>query len=256
MGGLDDWIAGLGDGGSVLIVLVVAFLLGLRHATDPDHLTAVATLIVADERHGSARARRLGLAWGAGHATTLFAFGLPVALWGAALPDTVHRAAEMAVGVIIVVLAVRLLARWRQGAFHTHPHRHGAAVHAHPHVHEQRHLDPHPHAHEHSHAADLGRTPLTAYGIGLVHGVGGSAGVGVLLLASIPSRAQATVALVVFAAFTAVSMAIASSGFGFALTRGPVSRRFVAVAPVLGAVSLAFGAWYTLGALEAIPYPL
>ena len=144
--------------------------------------------------------------------------------------------------------------RWRRGRFHAHSHRHGELEHRHLHPHQPSPGHAHPHPHEPE--SRLGRWPLQAYGIGLVHGVGGSAGVGVLLLASIPSRAEATVALVVFAAFTAVSMAIASSGFGFALTRGPVSRRFVAVAPALGAISLAFGAWYTLGALEAIPYPL
>ena len=85
MGGLDDALAGLG-GGSVALALLVAVLLGLRHATDPDHLTAVATLIVSDARDGPRRARRLGLAWGLGHALTLFAFGLPVVLVGDALP--------------------------------------------------------------------------------------------------------------------------------------------------------------------------
>ena len=82
--------------------------------------------------------------------------------------------------------------------------------------------------------------------------MGGSAGVGVLLLAAIPDHVEGVVALVVFAFFTAVSMAIASSSFGYALSRGPVLRRFVAVAPVLGVVSIAFGAWYALGALNAI----
>src|SRR5919206_5338245 len=125
MGGLDEALARLGDGGGIAVVLLVAVLLGLRHATDPDHLTAVSTLIVTDARHGPARARRLGLAWGAGHATTLFAFGMPIVLLGAYLPDVVQRAAEVAIGAIVAALALRLLLRWRRGAFHTHPHRHG-----------------------------------------------------------------------------------------------------------------------------------
>src|SRR4051812_25904363 len=113
MGHLDDLIAGIGAGGGLPVVLLVALLLGLRHATDPDHLTAVATLIVSDDRRGRARARTLGLAWGAGHATTLFAFGLPIVLFEAYLPDPLQRAAEAAVGLIVVALAVRLLVRWR-----------------------------------------------------------------------------------------------------------------------------------------------
>jgi hypothetical protein len=84
--------------------------------------------------------------------------------------------------------------------------------------------------------------------------MGGSAGVGVLLLAAIPDRAEATVALALFATFTAVSMALASSTFGYALTRPPVLRRFATLAPALGMLSLAFGVWYSLGATGAVPY--
>jgi cytochrome c biogenesis protein CcdA len=230
--------------GSVAVVLLVAVLLGLRHATDPDHLTAVSTLIVADRRHGTARARRLGLAWGAGHATTLFLFGLPIVVFGAYLPDPVQRAAEVAIGLIIAVLAARLLVRWRRGAFHTHPHRHGDVVHAHPHVHERGLAEPHPHVHTHHHAEDLGRTPLTAYGIGLVHGVGGSAGVGLVLLSGISSHVAGAAALLLFALATAVSMAFASAAFGFALARGPVG----ALAPMIGTCGVLFGAWYAVAA--------
>jgi len=84
--------------------------------------------------------------------------------------------------------------------------------------------------------------------------MGGSAGVGVLLLAAIPDHAEAIAALALFAIFTAVSMALASSTFGYALTRGPVLERFTTLAPALGAVSLVFGVWYSLGALDAVPY--
>ncbi len=249
MEALDDAIARLAEGGGFALVLLVALLLGLRHATDPDHLTAVSTLIVADAEHGAARARRLGLAWGAGHATTLVAFGLPIVLFGAYLPDPVQRGAEAAVGVVIVVLALRLLARWRRGDLHTHPHRHGAVWHAHPHVHEHGAARPHPEAHAHRHADALGRTPLAAYGIGLVHGVGGSAGVGLVLLGGISGQVRGAAALLVFAAATAVSMALVSSAVGLALARGPAARRVEAMAPVLAAFGLAFGAWYGLGAL-------
>ena len=251
MFGLDERIAELSAGGTTLMVVAVAVLLGLRHATDPDHLTAVSTLIASERDRGARRAASLGLAWGLGHATTLFALGLPIVLFNSYLPPAARRAAEVAVGLVIMALALRLLLRWRGGRFHAHPHRHGDLQH--------RHLHPHPgedHGHAHQPEARLGRTPLQAYGVGLIHGIGGSAGVGVLLLASIPGHAEAAVALVAFALFTAASMAMASSVFGLALSRGPLTRRLAAVAPVLGVASLLFGAWYALGALEAVPYPL
>jgi cytochrome c biogenesis protein CcdA len=224
--GLDDKIASLGTGETFMIVAAVAVLLGLRHASDPDHLTAVTTLIAGHGGHDHRKARSLGFIWGLGHATTLFAFGLPIVIAKSYLPEAVQQAAETAVGILIIGLALRLLLRWRDGAFRGGP------------------------GHAHAHA----RTPLQAYSIGLVHGMGGSAGVGVLLLAAIPDHAEAIAALALFAAFTAVSMALASSTFGYALTRPRVLRRFGTVAPALGALSLAFGVWYSLGALNAVPY--
>jgi ABC-type nickel/cobalt efflux system permease component RcnA len=249
--GIDSQIANLAHGGSALVLLAVAILLGLRHASDPDHLTAVSTLIASDRAGGLQRAARLGLAWGLGHATTLIAFGLPVVLLRSQLPEAVVRGAEVAVGVLIVGLAVRLLVRWRGGHFHTHVHRHGAVEHRHLHEH-------HSHAHDHAHqpAQQLGRSAFGAYGIGLVHGAGGSAGIGVLLIAGIPDQAQAVVSLVAFALATAVSMTILSSATGWALTRGPVVQRMLALAPALGVFSLTFGAWYLLGAAGAVSYPL
>ena len=252
--GLDDKIAALNSGDAFLIVIAIAILLGLRHATDPDHLTAVSTLVASEDDHGARQAGTLGLSWGLGHATTLFIFGLPIVLFDRYLPDLVQRAAEVAVGILIIGLAVRLLIRWKRGYFHSHDHQHADESHSHRHMHEGAHPAEDAPAHGHAHSPRPGRSPLQAYGIGLVHGMGGSAGVGLLLLAAIPDHVEGVIALVVFAFFTAVSMAIASSSFGYALSRGPVLRRFVAVAPLLGVVSLAFGVWYALGALDAVPY--
>jgi hypothetical protein len=135
-------------------------------------------------------------------------------------------------------------------------HAHGEIEHAHPHVHEKAPAQPHPHAHAHSHAPLLGRSPLAAFGIGLIHGAGGSAGVGVLLVAAVPGTGAATAALAVLAVGTALSMTAVSAAFGHALTRGGLPRRFELAAPVLGCFSLLFGLWYGLAALDALPYVL
>jgi ABC-type nickel/cobalt efflux system permease component RcnA len=242
--GLDHLITGLGDGGAPLpVVLAVALLLGLWHATDPDHLVAVSTLVAIERDRPLRRAALLGLSWGLGHAGSLLALGLPIVLFGRHLPDALQRAAEALVGVAIMALAVRLLLRWRSGRFHAHEHAHGKVRHRHLHGHE------HAHGHEHGHA--LARSPIQAFAVGLVHGVGGSAVVGVLLLASIRDHLEALLALLVFASATAASMAALSSALGYTLTRGPIRRRLPALAPALGALSLAFGAWYALAALGA-----
>jgi ABC-type nickel/cobalt efflux system permease component RcnA len=258
MFGLDERIADLSQGGGVALALLVALLLGLRHASDPDHLAAVSTLIASDPEDGTRRAGRLGLAWGTGHALTLALFGLPIVLLQAYLPGPLQRAAEAAVGLMIMVLAIRLLLRWRRGHFHAHPHRHGDTEHRHLHPHGEAHQAHAQATHDHTHDSEarLGRTRRQAFGIGLVHGMGGSAGVSVLLLAGIPDTAEAVAALTVLAAGTALSMAALSSAFGYAITRGPVLTRMVALTPAMGMLTLAFGGWYVLGAIGAVPYVL
>jgi ABC-type nickel/cobalt efflux system permease component RcnA len=244
MFGLDHWIAGFSDGTTLLVVALVALVLGLRHATDPDHLAAVTTLIAAAGEHATKAAARLGAAWGLGHATSLFAFGVPIVLFKAYLPERVQQGAETAVGILIAGLAVWLLVRWRRGLFHVHLHAHDR-LHAHGHVHDG---DSHPH-----HATPA-RRPAQAFGIGLIHGTGGSAGVGVLLLASVHDHVLAVCALAIFAVCTALSMALLSTGFGRALTSAPFRTSFDRLAPAMALLSLAFGAWYALGALNVAPY--
>ncbi|HUE90031.1 MAG TPA: hypothetical protein VMO26_28455 [Vicinamibacterales bacterium] len=251
MHSLDQWILGLGGSGLTL-GLVVALLLGVRHATDADHLTAVSTLILSDDRRGGRRAGVLGLFWGLGHGTTLFVCGLPIVLFGAILPDAVGRGAEFLVGLVTAVLAIRLLLRWKRGYFHSHPHRHGEIRHTHPHVHEHAPAAGHPAVHPHRHAEGMGRSPATAFGIGLMHGLGGSAGVGLLLVASVADRMGAVAGLLLFAAATALSMALVSAAVGYGLVRGPVAPRLERVVPAFGTASLLFGVWYAFTALAPI----
>jgi hypothetical protein len=227
--GLDDRIAAFSDGTSIWIVFAIAILLGLRHATDPDHLAAVTTLVASGRERAARRAGELGLAWGLGHAVTLFAVGLPILLLNAYLPERVQQLAETAVGLVIVYLAVRLLVRWQRGAFHLH----GEGTHVHL----------------------PARTRAGAFGIGLMHGVGGSAGVGVLIVASVESKPLAVASLTLLAVFTAVSMTMLSTGFGLTLVARPIRATFNGVAPAIGVSSFAFGLWYAVAAWSLMPYP-
>jgi len=233
------------------VVLLISLLLGLRHASDPDHLAAVTTLIASEEPEAVRKATFMGFSWGLGHGTTLVLLGLPLVLLGQYLPEEIQQAAEVAIGIIIVALAVRLLLRWHRGVFHAHPHTHEDGD-THRHLHS--HADSSSSVHEHTHHTAL-RTPLSAYGVGLVHGVGGSGGLTLLLLSTIPSPSEAVVALLIFAAGTAISMALLSTAFGLAIASGPVARNFERIAPVLGALAAAFGVWYALGALGIVAYP-
>jgi cytochrome c biogenesis protein CcdA len=248
MATLDGWLEGFMHGPASLgVILLISALLGLRHASDPDHLAAVTTLIASEENPDRVRkAGLMGLLWGAGHGTTLVLVGLPLVLFNRFLPETVQQAAEALIGAIIILLAARLLVRWRRGLFHVHTHTHGGEPHRHVHSHARQ------EAHEHAHKR---RTPIGSYGVGLVHGVGGSGGLTLLLLSTISDKAQAAGALLVFAAGTAVSMALLSTALGLAIAGGPLGRNFERVAPVLGVLGVAFGAWYAFGALGMVVYP-
>jgi high-affinity nickel permease len=232
MFGLDDWVAGLSEGASVGVVLFVAVLLGLRHATDPDHIAAMTTLVASGRDRATRAAARLGAWWGLGHGVTLVVFGVPILLAERYLPQRLQQGAETAVAALIVFLGLRLLVRWRHGYFDLHAHPHSTQDHRH-----------------------RVRTPMGAFGIGLVHGMGGSAGVGVLLLAAIPSETVAVASLLLLALFTAVSMTIVTAGFGLTLSARPVATAAVAAVPAIGVASLAFGLWYAAAAWSLAPYP-
>ncbi len=231
---------------SLFVVLLLAALLGLRHAADPDHLVAVSTLVATDADRPARRAAELGFGWGLGHAASLTVFGLPVVLFGSYLPDSLQALAEALAGVLIALLAIRLLVHWRRGRFHAHTHVHDGVVHRHLHDHQ-----PAASGAEHGHNHILTRSPVQAAGVGLVHGVGGSAPVAVLLLASISDRGRAAAALLLFAASTAVAMTILSLAFGYTLGRAPARRGLGVVVPALGVLSLVFGVVYAYGAIDA-----
>jgi len=240
MFGLDHAIAGIAPGHGAAVVLLVAFVLGLRHASDPDHVVAVSTLVAGTKERPGRAAGLLGAAWGAGHATTLLLFGIPVILARAYLPRPVQSVAEALIGAIIVALAVRLLVKWRRGGFHAHVHEHDGSAHLHLHSHAL-------HA-EHHHVHSV-RSPRQAFGIGLVHGMAGSAGVAVLVIAAVPNRAMAVAALLVMCVGTTLSMIVLSAAFGRAFTAAAARRRLMRIVPALAAAGCLFGAWYAATAL-------
>jgi ABC-type nickel/cobalt efflux system permease component RcnA len=238
---LDAWLTGLFDGASLLVVLGIAFVLGLRHASDPDHLVAVTSLVAADDG-GTRGATRLGAWWGLGHAAMLILIGVPLTVFKSALPRWLEGGAEKAVGVVIVLLALRVSWKWMRGRYRAGPHPHAsgdAASTGGSHRHLRR------AEHEAIHGHHPARTPQQAFAIGLLHGLAGTGAVVALLLAALPTRLEAGLGLAVFAPMTIVSMAACTTAFAWVLTRPivePVYRN--ALIPILGLLGLMFGLWY------------
>jgi high-affinity nickel permease len=238
---LDSWLTGYFDGAPLLVALGLAFVLGLRHASDPDHLVAVTSLVAADG--GDTRAAgKLGAWWGLGHAGVLLSIGIPLIVFRSSLPGWLEAGAEKAVGVVIILLALRVAAKWVRGDYRLKRHSHSDAESDDSHARRLRHLRRGPGEHNHRSV----RTPRQAFAIGMLHGLAGTGAVVLLLIAALPTQLEAVAALAVFAPMSILSMAVCTSAFAWVLTRPliePVYR--TAVIPALGAFGLMFGLWYT-----------
>jgi high-affinity nickel permease len=233
---LDAWLTGLFDGAPLLAALGIAFVLGLRHASDPDHLVAVTSLVAAEDGD-TRKAARLGAWWGIGHAGTLLLIGLPLILFKSELPTWLESGAEKAVGVVILVLAARVIFKWARGDYRatTHTHDHGHS--------QRRHLR---RGQGSGHRHTQVRSPQQALGIGMLHGLAGTGAVVLLLIAALPSQLEAALALSVFAPMSVVSMAACTAAFAWVLTRPVIEPVYRTVLiPGLGVFGLMFGLWYS-----------
>jgi high-affinity nickel-transport protein len=201
---------------NVAVAVGAGLALGLRHATDADHIVALATLLRA--RSGLRGALALGAIWGLGHTVIVVAAGVAVIGLGLKVPGPFERYAELGVAAMLIALGLGHL-RPR------HPHDHG---HGHSHG-----LEP---GDEHGRDGG-GRLPL--YGlrpllIGMVHGLAGSAGLALLTLMAIPVPALAFLYLMLFAAGTLLGMMVLTSllslPFQYAGRSPHLERRIVQVA--------------------------
>src|SRR5215469_4753378 len=88
-------------------IIAIGFFLGMRHATDPDHVIAVSTIVTRE--HSVRRSALIGAAWGVGHTLTILAVGGAIILFRITLPPRVGLAMELAVGVMLIILGLRNL---------------------------------------------------------------------------------------------------------------------------------------------------
>jgi ABC-type nickel/cobalt efflux system permease component RcnA len=244
---------------NVLSILALGFFLGMRHATDPDHVIAVTT-IVTRERQVS-KSVWIGAFWGIGHTITIFAVGAAIILFDIVIPPRVGLSMELAVGFMLILLGVINIAGFIRGLpvsaaqatppnselVHSHAHSHGDYVHTHSHAHGPR---GHTHSSDQNPVAWLDRVllrfrlyrPLRPLIIGVVHGLAGSAAVALLVLTTIRDPRWAIAYLLIFglgtiAGMMVITMSIAST---FHLVRG--RQKFLqGLAAASGVLSLAFG---------------
>ena len=250
---------------SQLVALAgLGFLLGMRHATDADHVIAVTTILARSQRflHGTL----IGALWGLGHTVTVLVVGIAIIAFKVVIPPPVGLGMELAVAVMLVLLGVlnltgtmtRITERFTPPApVHGHAHEH-------LHTHDQS-TDLHPHGHAHLHGHGTDRGLLATFGwfqllrpvtVGLVHGLAGSAAIALLVLSTIRDSGLALAYLVIFCGGVAAGMAIVTTLIGLPFlvsrTRSERINRWLTVGS--GILSLAFGFYlaYQIGFVDGL----
>lgn len=257
---------------SGLTILVIGFLLGMRHATDPDHVIAIST-IVSRER-SIWKSGLIGILWGIGHTLTILAVGAAIILFGLAIPARVGLTMEFSVGLMLILLGTLNLTgvmKWMSEKFspahpqvtgeHAHLHQHDAKLHLHWHSHA-----PGSQHHGQSLAPPswLGRAfarlglyhSLRPLLVGIVHGLAGSAAVALLVLSTIREPKWAVLYLLIFGVGTIAGMmlitAVIALPFSFAGYRFAWLNHSLVTGS--GLVSLGFGLFvcYQVGFVEGL----
>lgn len=223
---------------SALSILLIGLLLGMQHATEADHLAAVATL--ATRQASLAQTLRLGLAWGVGHTLTLMLFAGAVLALGLVISPSLEQALETAVGLMLVGLGADVLRRLRRERIHFHVHHHAPAtehVHAHSHRGDAAHADS-PHRHQHG-----WRWPLRALAVGMMHGLAGSAALVLLSLQAVPSVPLGLAYIALFGVGSIVGMALLSVviALPLRLSAAYLSRLHHGMTALVGVGSCALG---------------
>jgi high-affinity nickel-transport protein len=258
----------------LLSVLLLGFFLGMRHATDADHVIAVTTIV--SRQRSVWGAAWTGVLWGVGHTLTILAVGGAIILFGLVIPPRVGLGMEFSVALMLILLGILTLTgvtgrlheasagdhrAGGHGDHHAHAHAHGDYVHSHVHGHAP---DTHGHAEEATPQARVDRV-LGRFGayqllrplvVGLVHGLAGSAAVALLVLATIRDAWWAVGYLLVFGVGTIAGMMLITAAIAvpFAATAGRFAWLNRHLATASGILSLAFGVWmaYQIGVVDGL----
>jgi ABC-type nickel/cobalt efflux system permease component RcnA len=216
-------------------ILTLGFLLGLKHATEADHLAAVSTIVT--ERKSLTGSAWVGGLWGLGHTISLLLAGIFVLLLDFQISEQTENWLEFCVGVMLVFLGGNVLRKiLKGGEFHFHTHEHGGHKHAHPHVHGKKEEPDSHHGFKFSPRALI---------VGMVHGLAGSAALMLLIVPTIQSRLTGFLYILIFGVGSIGGMMLMSFlvGLPFHLTALNFNRFNLLLRSVAGIFSVGLGLW-------------
>ncbi|KAA9029144.1 HoxN/HupN/NixA family nickel/cobalt transporter [Niallia endozanthoxylica] len=215
-------------------ILALGFILGIKHAIEPDHVIAVSTIASKSKKlwHSSLA----GVFWGIGHTLTLFIVGIIVILMKGEIPEKWAMSLEFLVGIMLVYLGVKTIISFKN--IHVHQHQHEGDVHKHVHSHENS--GEHDHKHQHKNASYL-----NSMLIGLVHGLAGSGAMILLTMSTVKSVGEAAIYIFIFGAGTVIGMLFFTTIIGIPFV---LSKKRSNISGILGmttgAISTIFGLYY------------
>jgi len=219
---------------SSLGVLGFGFLLGLKHATEADHLAAVSTIV--SQQKGFLRSAGLGALWGLGHTISLFVAGILVLVLNFQITPETESILEIGVGIMLCVLGLNVIRKLIQGGkLHLHQHAHGGHEHVHPHT----------HPHQHDEEDDVSRFNPRALIVGMIHGLAGSAALMLLVIPIIESKFVGLLYILIFGIGSIAGMAIMTFfvGLPFQIAAVRYGRWRDVLQGLAGMVSIVLGTW-------------
>lgn len=210
----------------LMMVLVLGFVLGMKHALDADHVVAIST--IASKSGSLMKSSLLGLFWGVGHTATLFLLGLMLLLFKISVPQKLALMVELAVGVMLIILGLSVARRLIKERVHFHFHAHGEVIHFHAHSHKDE------RGHEHQHKSLI---------VGVVHGLAGSAALMLLALSAVKSIPLGILYILLFGLGTISGMMILTTiiGLPFVFTAARFRKANDLIAALAGATSISLG---------------
>lgn len=228
-----------------LSVLLFGFIMGIKHAIEPDHIIAVSTIASQSKKIG--RSALAGVFWGMGHTATLFILGITLILLKSEIPEVWAMSLEFLVGIMLVYLGIDSLVKIKKEKLHAHAHPHREGY-VHTHFHSHRTSE----AHEHGHK----NIPYYKSAIiGFIHGLAGSAAMILLTMETVQTVWQAALYIVIFGLGTVCGMLLFTTvlAIPFVMSTRSTGIHFW-LARVTGGISTCFGFYYMyqLGVVEGL----